>query len=141
MSLGHGLGGGESERLRFEVSLPLDVAVLAGMRQRLRDVFGEWGLRRQVRDTVLLCIQEACKNAIRFSGSPKGIDVTVGLERDAVRAVVRDYGEGFFYAGSPERPEPLAPSGRGLFLINALMDSVHITQSTGMQVSMVKQLA
>jgi anti-sigma regulatory factor (Ser/Thr protein kinase) len=90
---------------------------------------------------VVLCVQEACKNAIRFSGSPRGIDLSVTLEGGALYTVVRDYGGGFDPSRqTDEAPDPYRDSGRGLFLIHALMDRVEIFGSAGTEVRMCKVL-
>ena len=127
---------------RFQRSLPLDVSELAGARRQLSAFLREFDLEREVVDSVLLCVQEACKNAIRFSGSPKGIDLTVTLKESAVHTVVRDYGAGFDLSlQTDEAPDPFRDSGRGLFLIHALMDHVEIFGSCGTEVRMCKALA
>ena len=82
---------------------------------------------------VVLCLEEACKNAIRFSGSERDIDVTVAVSRREVDLVVRDHGVGF-EPGEIDRavpPDPLDTQGRGLFLLNCLMDDVRIARDRG----------
>lgn len=126
---------------RFERSLPLDVSALPTARRQLGAFLRDLDLERDVVEAVLLCVQEACKNAVRFSGNSRGIDLLVTLDGEAVRAVVRDYGEGFDHSRvSREPPDPLCNSGRGLFLIHALMDSVEIHAHAGTEVRMCKLL-
>ena len=126
---------------RFERRLPLDVSALPGARRQLRVFLHDSDVEVDVVDAVLLCVHEACKNAVRFSGSPKGIEVSVTLQDGAVCAVVRDYGGGFDHGRlSKEAPDPLCASGRGLFLIHALMDHVEIRRSAGTEVRMCKVL-
>ena len=69
---------------------------------------------------VVMSMNEACKNAIRFSGSERPIDVTVAVEHDDVHVVVRDHGVGFAPApiDTAVPPDPLEPHGRGLFLMS-----------------------
>jgi len=127
---------------RFERSLPLDVSALPGARRQLQAFLDGLDVERDVIDVVLLCVQEACKNAVCHSGSGESIDVSITLDDDAVYAVVRDYGGGFDHARLPHRPpHPLSASGRGLFLIRALMDQVEIHGSSGTEVRMCKILA
>ena len=126
----------------FQRSLSLDVSELAAARRQLSAFLQDLDLEREVVDSVLLCVQEACKNAIRFSGSPKGIDLTVTLKEGAVHTVVRDYGAGFDLSfQTDEAPDPFRDSGRGLFLIHALMDHVEIFGSAGTEVRMCKAVA
>ena len=131
-----------SAQPRFERSLPLDVSALPAARHQLSAFLRGLGLERDVVDSILLCVQEACKNAVRFSGSPRGIDVCVTLEEGVVHTVVRDYGGGFDVSRQTnEAPDPFRDSGRGLFLIRALMDQVEILGSSGTEVRMSKMLA
>jgi anti-sigma regulatory factor (Ser/Thr protein kinase) len=132
----------ESESPRFERSLPLDVSALPSARRQLRAFLHDFDLERDDVEAVLLCVQEACKNAVRFSGSSRGIDLSVTLDEGAVYAVVRDYGVGFDHSRlSHGAPDPLCPSGRGLFLISTLMDQVEIRASIGTEVRMCRVLA
>ena len=127
---------------RFQRSLPLDVSALPGARHQLRMFLRSLHLERDVVDSILLCVHEACKNAVRFSGSSKGIDVCVTLAEGVVYTVVRDYGGGFDVTRqTDEAPDALRESGRGLFLIHALMDRVEILGSAGTEVRMCKVLA
>ncbi len=82
---------------------------------------------------VVLSLEEACKNAIRFSGSERPIDVTVALHAGEVRLVVRDHGVGFEprHVDVSRPPDPLDPQGRGLFLMTCLMDDVQIDCDQG----------
>ena len=82
---------------------------------------------------IVLSLEEACKNAIRFSGSQRDIDVTVAVTPREVRLVIRDHGVGF---RPPDidistAPDLTDPQGRGLFLIHALMDDVRIACDDG----------
>ena len=82
---------------------------------------------------IVLSLEEACKNAIRFSGSQRDIDVTVAVTSREVRLVIRDHGVGF---KPPEidlsaTPDLSDPQGRGLFLIHCLMDDVRIACDDG----------
>jgi anti-sigma regulatory factor (Ser/Thr protein kinase) len=94
-------------------------------------------------DDVILCLHEACKNAIRFSGSDRAIDVAVSVRRGEIRLVVRDHGVGFKQrvADAIRLPDPLEPQGRGLFLIAALMDHVTVVNDHGTIVKMTRRLA
>ena len=92
---------------------------------------------------VVLCLEEACKNAIRFSGSDRDIDVTVAVSGHDIDLVVRDHGVGFEpRAVDPAvPPDPLDSQGRGLFLLNCLMDDVRIARDRGAVVRARKAVA
>lgn len=91
-------------------------------------------------DDVLLCVQEACKNAIRFSGSPHGVLVRIRMGTDGVDITVRDFGVGMdLDALRRRRPAPLSESGRGLNIIRAVMDDVDVRVAHGTEVRMHKR--
>ena len=92
---------------------------------------------------VVLSLEEACKNAIRFSGSRCPIDVTVATDATDVSLEVRDHGVGFeprpIDPAVP--PDPLETQGRGLFLMACLMDDVRVACDQGTVVTMRKAVA
>ena len=82
---------------------------------------------------VVLCLEEACKNAIRFSGSERDIDVTLRVSDTDVHLVIRDHGSGFEPRpiDVSRKPDPFEQHGRGLFLLHSLMDDVRIECDRG----------
>jgi anti-sigma regulatory factor (Ser/Thr protein kinase) len=116
---------------QFNIVIPADPAAIRtvtdGVAQALRNKPGVVGHEFEIE----LALQEALANAIRHGcqGDPtKFIRCFVTYE-DAgdVLIVVRDPGRGFEVAGVPnplEGTNVLKGSGRGIFLINQLMDEV-----------------
>jgi anti-sigma regulatory factor (Ser/Thr protein kinase) len=116
---------------QFNMTIPADPraipAVTDGVMQVLVDK--KWPDERIMQ--VELALQEALANAIRHGckGDPaRKVQCVVNCDTDdEVLIVVRDPGSGFDTA---TLPDPLAcenmlkPSGRGIFLINQLMDEV-----------------
>jgi anti-sigma regulatory factor (Ser/Thr protein kinase) len=92
---------------------------------------------------VVLSLEEACKNAIRFSGSRCPIDVTVAADATDVSLEVRDHGVGFEPRPIDRAvpPDPLEIQGRGLFLMACLMDDVRVAYDRGTVVTMRKAMA
>jgi anti-sigma regulatory factor (Ser/Thr protein kinase) len=82
---------------------------------------------------VVLCMEEACGNAIRYGGTDRDIDVTVVVSTTHVQLVIRDHGVGFepWPVDVSHKPDPLAQHGRGLYLLHALMDDVRIERDGG----------
>jgi anti-sigma regulatory factor (Ser/Thr protein kinase) len=81
------------------------------------------------RSAALLCAQEALVNAITHGGAGKSpVAVSVRIDDGELRMEVSDRGGGC----DPARldleslPDPLGEHGRGLFLIQHLMDDFHI---------------
>ncbi len=113
------------------------LAALGPAREQARVFLRGFDLPEPAVFDVVLCLEEACKNAIRFSGSERDIDVTVAVSRREVERevdlVVRDHGVGFEPAEIDRAvpPDPLDTQGRGLFLLNCLMDDVRIARDRG----------
>lgn len=79
------------------------------------------------RDDLLFVATELCTNAVRAaSGEPLSVELRASIEGDAVSIEVEDDGEGFVLSDRIQPPEPEAETGRGLFLVQALMDDVDV---------------
>jgi anti-sigma regulatory factor (Ser/Thr protein kinase)/GAF domain-containing protein len=123
--------------LPFDVELPSDPAHLTGMRRRLRAWLDRRGLDHEVAADVLLVVSEACNNAIEHgyrAGGAGQVRVNVAMDTFSIRATVEDHGTW--------RDEPSGERrGRGLGLMNALMDSVDVqTGSTGTRVVLERRV-
>jgi serine/threonine-protein kinase RsbW len=96
---------------------------------------------------VELAVQEALANGIRHGcqGDPtRQVQCCLAFgDNGEVTVVVRDPGAGFDTAAIPDPLDPanvLKPGGRGVFLINRLMDEVTFTDG-GREVQMRKRRA
>jgi anti-sigma regulatory factor (Ser/Thr protein kinase) len=117
-----------------------DLASLGVLRLQLRSYLTSQAVAVTVAGDVVLAVQEAAKNAVRAS-SGRTVSVAVWIERDAIWVCVRDAGKGFAYRGSRRCPSPWSTHGRGLCLMNALMDEVTVKRSRGTRVVMHRRLA
>src|SRR5690606_8886429 len=91
---------------------------------------------------IVLCIEEACSNAIRHSGAADdGMRIALRFDGDDLIAEVRDHGRGFDVGScDPGRmPDPLAPGGRGLYLMGQLTDDLQLRCEGGLEVRLVKR--
>jgi len=90
----------------------------------------------------VLCVEEACTNAIRHGGSPDDIEIALHFSHARVVATVKDRGRGFDLASfDPDgRPDPLLDHGRGLFIMGALMDSLELRIDGGLEVRMARKV-
>jgi anti-sigma regulatory factor (Ser/Thr protein kinase) len=80
-----------------------------------------------------LALIEAVDNAIFHAHRRRArlpIDIVLAVDERRVRVEVGDRGKGF-ELDSPERPEALATSGRGLFLIKSMVDKVESVRRNG----------
>ena len=122
-----------------------DFRGLRAARHTLRLYLESRALPADVTYDLLTCVHEACKNALRFGDSPRGVRATVAIGSREVVATVRDYGAGLaagLAAGPPSGgpPDPDSESGRGLFLMVTLMDRVEFLVDHGTRVTMHKWL-
>ena len=127
---------------RLEFKVPPQGAHLLRARERLRDYLTQYCVQRELIDDIVLCIEEACTNAIRHSGCDD--DIVIGLEFADGRlvAVVEDCGRGFDVACfSPALPEGMADHGRGLYIIASLMDDLELRCENGCRVRMSRRTA
>ena len=126
-------------RSRLHFRLPLDPARLLRARQRIRDYLHEHGVAGDVIDAVVLSVEEAMTNAVRHSGAVADLEVHMGFEGGDLHATVEDKGAGFDVArfDRTRLPDPLAPGGRGLYLIAQLSDDMRLRRDGGVEVSML----
>ena len=125
--------------LRFSVAL--EPSHLLRARERLRDYLRLHCADEELVDDVVLCLEEACTNAIRHSGASEEMQITLRFEGDELRCQVSDHGKGFdVEAFDPEAvPDLLAPGGRGLYIISQLMDEMSLRLDGGLEVHMRKR--
>lgn len=117
--------------VRLEEVIPADVQAISPLVRRVMDVVRGFGCAAGEEHTIELSLQEALANAIVHGAredASKSVSVCVACEPDSgILIVVRDPGPGFEPKSivSPVIGENVFEShGRGIFLINQLMDHV-----------------
>jgi serine/threonine-protein kinase RsbW len=126
---------------RLRLRLPLDPSCLHDARGRVRDYLRGHCSDDGVIDDIVLCIEEACTNVIRHSGSLDEMEVLLRFVGDDLVAEVRDHGAGFDEDAVRHCavPDVDSPGGRGLYLISRLMDEVAVCRNGGFEVRMVRR--
>jgi serine/threonine-protein kinase RsbW len=119
----------------FRYSFPSDPEYIPGVVHVVAMLAMEFGFERADYTMNLpLALDEALSNAIVHGNRRdlrKRVEVEGSIDAGVLRLKVRDEGDGFRRdaARNPVQPENLmAPSGRGLFLIESVMDEVRFTQ-------------
>lgn len=132
---------------QFTMTIPADPAAIPKVTDGVTHVLTEKGWSEQDVMAVELALQEAVANAIRHGcrgDSTKTLECSVTCDESGeVVLTVRDPGQGFDPGAVPDPLDPenvLKPSGRGIFLINGLMDDVQFADG-GRQVRMRKKKA
>jgi PAS domain S-box-containing protein len=126
---------------QLSFSLPPEPSRLLRARDRIRDFLQQNCSDQSAIDDVVLCVEEACTNVIRHSGSRADMRIALRLAGDELVAEVTDHGRGFDTdAFDPDVvPDVNVPGGRGLFLMAHLMDEVALSRDRGLDVHMVKK--
>jgi len=119
-----------------------ELSELRAVRDELRHYLESRRLPADVTYALLTCVHEACTNALRHAGSPRGVRASVAIGSKEIVATVRDYGAGLGVGPPPGAAgDPDSESGRGLVLMAALMDRVEFCVDHGTQVKLHKLLA
>jgi anti-sigma regulatory factor (Ser/Thr protein kinase) len=123
------------EVARFERQMTARADQLAPMRKALRAWLNDRNIAGRVHDDVLLCVGEACANAIEHAYECSGIgdiDVAITDHRQHVHISVADRGHWRVASSSK------APGGRGIPIMRALTSRFdHRTTATGTTVTMI----
>jgi anti-sigma regulatory factor (Ser/Thr protein kinase) len=132
---------------QLDLTIPADPAAIPQVAEGVTAVLREKGWQEQDIIAVELSVQEAVANAIRHgcrNDRTKKVECCVMVEANGeVVIVVRDPGTGFDASAVPNplNSENLfKASGRGVFLINTLMDRVDYSDG-GREVQMRKKKA
>jgi serine/threonine-protein kinase RsbW len=131
----------------FRYSFPSDPQYIPGVVHVVSLLALEFGYSTADWATnVPLAVDEAISNAIKHGNRRdprKRVEVEGQVDAEQLRIKVRDEGDGFERDRDHDPVDPanlLAPSGRGLFLIESVMDDVRYTQD-GRCIEMVKRAA
>lgn len=129
---------------RIDLKLPSDFAYLDGALDYLNERMLKLGIVNPGDLEVLVALDEAIVNAIKHGNKcdpRKAVHILAELNSDGARFKVGDEGPGFSREMVPDPTCPsrlLEPTGRGLLLINELMDEVRYNEC-GNQLEMFKR--
>ncbi len=128
-----------------ELHLPSTLDSVAEIESTVESMAGRMGFDEDTASNIAMVTREAainaCKHGNKFAPE-KQVNATVGRSAETLTICIGDMGEGL----DPETlPDPLDPanllrsSGRGVFLMRAIMDEVHFRQlQPGTQVTLIK---
>lgn len=117
--------------MRLQLTLPRDTTGVPVARRVLRQALLSLGLDRSCADDIELAMAEACANVLLHAGVDDAFEVSATVDPVKCILEVADRGPGFIPAGLPVDPDPDAEHGRGLILMNALMDSLDFETPPG----------
>lgn len=129
----------------LELDIPAEPQRLREVRRRLADFLGADDVAGEDLEALTIALTEACSNAVSH-GSPRGtwnrVRLRFELQDRRLSIEVTDEGHGFT-PGRVRLPatEEWKASGRGLYLIHALVDEVHYEPTPfGTRVHLIKHL-
>lgn len=129
----------------LQLTFPAQPQIIHQIRNRFEEFIRPSGLSTEDVEAIKVALSEACSNAV-CHGSPGGrndhIRLRCQVEMDCLTIEVSDDGGGFAPANFDlPNSDEWKPSGRGLFLMRALMDDVQFTATAeGTRVRLVKSL-
>lgn len=119
-----------------QISIASDLKLVKLVRRFVTDQCASAGFQERQLDEIALAVSELCDNAIEHGSGRNGaqIHVEVSQKPDRVRIVVRDPGSHEKRSEQlqeavlqmEELPPAEAIRGRGLFLVNALVDEIEV---------------
>lgn len=136
-------GGVVAVRIEIALCLPRDESTVAVARDVAVGALSRLAVAAEDIDDIRLALSEACTNVIQHSGSDDEYEVRLEINDDVCEIRVIDTG-GRLDFSTVERsmPGPDSPGGRGIAIINAVVDSVEFVSEpeNGTMVHLVKRL-
>jgi anti-sigma regulatory factor (Ser/Thr protein kinase) len=117
-------GASRPAALRF--ALPCELSHVRQASRTVHQFLAEQGCGEEILSACDLALVEACNNAIQYapeSARTRPVIVEVLCHPERLEMRVTDYTRGFEWPEKIELPTADSESGRGLFLIQSLMDS------------------
>ena len=113
---------------RLCLRMACDIGAVTGIAQQVRIFLQETGCAEKDVNDCELALVEACNNAVLYAVSaPSPCEIAIealsGPEQIEVR--VTDHTSGLTWPERATLPEPTSERGRGLFIIQSVMDSTH----------------
>ena len=133
-----------NERLAFKI--PSEIKFIESVLDYLNERMIKLGIIDSDDSLVLMALDEAIVNAIKHGNrgdARKAVHIIAELSAREACFTVSDEGAGFARENVPDPTDPsriLEPSGRGLFLINHIMDEVCYNKC-GNEIRMIKRPA
>ena len=110
-------------QLSLTLCMPRDSSTVAVVRHLITYSLRELGVRSDCASDIELAISEACGNVVRHAAAEDEYEVRISVDESQCEVRVVDTGRGFDFA-SLQAAVPSAESGRGISLMNELVDGV-----------------
>ena len=126
--------GKSSRGVALRISLGCDLTEVRPAVLAVRGFLAEHGLTDKELATWELALAEACNNAINYvceEEKSEPIEIVVVCNASRVELYVNDRTPGFDWSGHIQLPDSDSERGRGLYLIQSLMDGVEYFRGIG----------
>jgi serine/threonine-protein kinase RsbW len=131
--------------LHEALTLPSTLSTVEIVEAKTNEFAQKAGFDEDTASQISMVSREAAVNAVLHGNNQdpnKQVHATFTLTPENLTIQVADEGEGFDPSSVPDPLSPeglLKPSGRGIFLMRAIMDEVHFRQlSPGAEITLVK---
>ncbi len=126
------------------ITFPCNVAAGRAAGLALRQFLAEQGFSDDVLFACELSLAEACNNAVHHATPDQrqqSVTAEARLNDGWIELTVIDHTNGFDWPGTIPPPDPNINAGRGLYLIQSMMDEVSYTRSaSGNRMQMRKRM-
>ena len=126
--------------LRF--ALPCELSHVRQAAKTAHSFLSEQGCDGEILSACDLALVEACNNAIKYApekARQQPISVEIICQNDELELRVADHTRGFDWPEKVELPPPESESGRGIFLIQSLMDSARYLRGNGENILIMRK--
>lgn len=131
--------------LHEALTLPSTLSTVEAIENKTAELAQQAGFDEDTVSQIAMISREAAANAVLHGNKKdpnKQVRATFSLTSESLSIQVADEGTGFDPGNVPDPLSPeglLKPSGRGIFLMRAIMDEVHFRQlSPGTEITLVK---
>src|SRR5208283_1168995 len=128
-----------------KLNIPSKIENLRIVEKAVDDISSDYNLNSELYGNVLIATIEAANNAILHGNKldeSKNVDISIKVEGNKLKIIVKDQGEGFDYANIPDptSPENIEKiNGRGVFLMEKLSDEISFYEN-GSRVELIFNL-
>jgi serine/threonine-protein kinase RsbW len=120
--------------VRMELALPRDARYVGVMREVAGCILEQLNAPPDAISDVQIAVTEACANAVRHAVGSAEYSVRLGVDDQACEIEIIDVGPGFtpdIEVGQDLQVDMESESGRGLYLIRALVDDLQFERDGG----------
>ncbi len=128
---------------KLRVSSGCDLQKVRPMTRAVRDFLATEGAIEEELNACELALVEACNNAVLYvtqDGRKQTIDVEISIDESEIEMKIHDHTSGFRLPDLANLPDQDNETGRGLFIMRSLMDSISYVRDGNQNTLILKKL-